>query len=321
MGKSLSEVIALVKGLPEGSLDEAYERIKEVKDRADAERRPAAKACPRCGSPHVSRNGKRRGRQSYICKGCGRSFSDTTGAATAHSRCGETEWRQVISDTVQGVPIERTAEDLCLSHHTVFRMRHKILLRLEGEQGRDPVALDGVCEADETYVLENEKGRKMPEGHHRGPRRHGAVAAKRGISKEYVCICTGVAEDGACVSRAVNRASPKKKDILEVFGGRVGDGTLVLCDGAKSYNALDGLCKVATCKSINRVNGFHSFIKERNLRARGFATIYLNRYNALFSTAYARGDDAAEEIFALMAAPDGEFSSVADVTAKNLLML
>jgi hypothetical protein len=34
-------------------------------------------------------------------------------------------------------------------------MRHKILLSLEAEESREPTVLDGVCELDDTYVLES----------------------------------------------------------------------------------------------------------------------------------------------------------------------
>ena len=49
-------------------------------------------------------------------------------------------------------------------------MRHKILYCLEGEQADNPKLfelLEGVCEADETYILESVKGRKIPGAYHR----------------------------------------------------------------------------------------------------------------------------------------------------------
>jgi len=42
---------------------------------------PRAITCPRCGSANVKRNGKsdkRPGVQRYLCKDCGKSFSDVT---------------------------------------------------------------------------------------------------------------------------------------------------------------------------------------------------------------------------------------------------
>ncbi len=62
---------------------------------------------------------------------------------------------------------------------------------------------------------------------------------------------------------AVNRASPSREEILEVFGDRVEESTVVLCDGKQSYNALESKYMVAVTKRINKVNGLHSFIKQK----------------------------------------------------------
>jgi hypothetical protein len=88
---------------------------------------------------------------------------------------------------------------------------------------------------------------------------------------------------------------------MEAFRGKIKGEALVVCDGAKSYGALEErhICSTATGGNagfyrINEVNGYRSFIKERNRSARGFGTKYLNRYNALFSRVY-RGNDFLED--------------------------
>jgi hypothetical protein len=52
--------------------------------------------------------------------------------------------------------------------------------------------------------------------------------------------------------------------------------------------------------NINAVNGYHSFIKERNRSARGFATKCLNRCNALFSAAYGCGSFLADDVYRML---------------------
>jgi hypothetical protein len=99
----------------------------------------------------------------------------------------------------------------------------------------------------------------------------------------------------------------------------VSDDTLILCDGAKSYNVLESKCTVASTNRINRVNGFHSFIKGRENEARGFATKYLNRYNSLFAKVYGKPNDAADEIWELISAANGQYATIADTKNKNLL--
>lgn len=319
MAITLKDIIGLTKELPEECFDEAYEKLKEIKEKAESEKESEPAACVRCGSVNIVRNGKKNKKQAYMCKDCKKHFVETATSAIAYSHSSETVWKQVIRDTVDGISIDKTAESLDLSHSTVFNMRHKILYCVEQSILSSSIELEGVCEADETYVLENVKGRKIPAGYHRKPRKHGAKASARGISNEYICVCTSVDSGNRCTTSAVNRATPSKAEIALVFGDKVSADTVILCDGSNRYDVLEDKCTVAHSKRINRVNGFHSFIKERLLAARGVATVYLNRYNALFSHIFSKQDSAADKIFELMTSRGGLFSDIATVKSQNLL--
>jgi transposase-like protein len=321
MSITLKDIIGLTKELPEEYFEETYEKLREIKEKADAEKEAGAEVCPQCGSIAIKRNGKRNNRQAYLCKDCGKSFVETSKSAIAYSHSSETVWKQVIRDTVDGVPLNKTAESLDLAHSTVFNMRHKILFLVEQAILDAPITLEGVCEADETYVLESMKGRKIPNDYHRKARKHGAKASKAGISDEYICVCTSVDSDNRCMTETVNRASPSKAEIDKVFGDRVSTDTVILCDGSNRYDILENKCTVAHSKRVNRVNGFHSFIKGRILAAHGVATIYLNRYNALFSRIFANQESAADEIFKLMVSRNGSFSTIEAVKQRNLLYI
>ena len=316
---TLKDIITLTKELPESCFEETYEKLTEIKIKAEIEKEPVDEYCPNCKSTFIVRNGKNRGKQMYICRSCKKSFSETSSSAIAHSHSSTTVWKQVISDTVDGVPLDQTAESLDLHHETVFNMRHKILYCIEQSLISNPTALTGVCEADETYVLESEKGRKFPENYRRKPRKHGAKASKPGISNDYVCVCTSVTGAEEKIAVAINRASPDSQEILEVFGKRVDEDTVVLCDGKRSYNILDDKCTVAVTNRINKVNGFHSFIKEKLEDMRGVATIYLNRYNALFSQVYAADKSSViNNIYKLMVSRNS-FNTIAHTQTANLL--
>lgn len=320
MNVTLKEIIALVKEMPEAYLNETYEKLTEIKKKAEDKKESEEQNCPHCKSTNIVRNGKNRGKQMYLCRDCKKGFMETATSAISHSHSSATVWKQVISDTVAGVPIDQTADILDLHHETVFNMRHKILYCVEQSLIEEPTALIGVCETDETYVLESEKGRKFPENHHRKPRKHGAKASKPGISNEYVCVCTSVTGEDDKVAIAINRASPDSQEILNVFGDRVNEDTVILCDGKQSYNILDDKCTVAVAKRINKVNGFHSFIKEKLEDMRGVATIYLNRYNALFSRIYSADKSAlVDDIFKLMTSRNNLFNTIAHTQTANLL--
>ena len=318
---TLKDIIGLAKELPEEYYEETIEKLREIKEKAEAEKESKPVECLHCGSVKVVRNGKQSGRQFYLCKNCGKAFTETATSAIAHSHSGKTVWKQVIRDTIDGVPIDKTAASLDLAHSTVFNMRHKILYCVEQTILKTAGVMDGVCEADETYVLESVKGRKIPADYHRKPRKHGAKASKPGLSDEYICICTSVDANNDCIAEAVNRAAPSKAEIEQVFGDKVSADTVILCDGSKQYDVLEEKCTVAHSKRVNKVNAFHSFIKERLYAAHGVATIYLNRYNALFSQIFGKQDSAADKIFELMTASNGFFSDISSVKTQSLLIL
>ena len=66
MGITLKELIGLTKELPEEALEEAYEALKGIKEKAESEKESKPIECLGCGSVHVVRNGKQNGRQLYL---------------------------------------------------------------------------------------------------------------------------------------------------------------------------------------------------------------------------------------------------------------
>jgi len=321
MNITLKEVIDLVKEIPESHLNETFEKLKEIKDTADLEKESGEVSCPRCESAAVVRNGKKRNRQAYLCRDCKKSFVETSTSAIQNSHSSATVWKQVIRDTVNGVSLDKTADSLDLHHETVFNMRHKILYAMEQSLMAKPATLNGVCETDETYVLESVKGRKIPADYHRKPRKHGAKASKRGISDEYICVMSSVTGDGENIAVAANRASPSCQEIFDVLGNRIVDDTVILCDGNENYDTLEEKCTVAHTKRINKVNGFHSCIKERLDGMRGVATRYLNRYNAFFSKIYAADDSVVDDIFEMINSRNGATATIQHTQSANLLRL
>lgn len=324
MSVTLKDIIELAKEIPENYYEEVYANFTEIMKKNARhlnKTMPKAKVCPHCKSSRTVRNGKRHSRQAYICRDCEKTFVETTGSAIANSHSSTTVWRKVIKDTVNGISLDKTAEELDLHHETVFNMRHKILFLVEQELLSSPVGLDGVCEADETYVLENEKGRKFPDTHHREPRKRGGKASKRGLSNEQICICASVNGNNKCIAMTVNRAAPSKDELEQVFSNRINEDTVILCDGSKNYDIFEDKCTVAHVKYPNRENGFHSFIKERLRVARGVATIYQNRYNALFASVFGSLETTVDKIYDLVISSNDSYSSNSDIKTKNLLTI
>jgi len=72
--------------------------------------------------------------------------------------------------------------------------------------------------------------------------------------------------------------------------------------------------------NINTANGFHSYIKDRYNQYRGVATKYLNRYNALFSLSFHRGNELVDAIYKILMTNDSpRHHSVQNVKTRNIL--
>ena len=103
---------------------------------------------------------------------------------------------------------------------------------------KNPV-LDGVIEADETYLLHSYKGKKkdMPQA----PRKRGEPAMKRGISKEQVCILVASGRGKNSRMQASCLPHPTGQNIKEHLEGHITRESTLVTDGHPSYNLA---CKV-----------------------------------------------------------------------------
>ena len=122
-----------------------------------ANQRPCV--CPTCGS-HGARFIKRgfaNGKQRYQCKECGSRFVYDKNQLTYWSRLSVSQWVTAIEDTLSFKPLEETRIKIGVSHPTMFNIRHKILRAIEAvmdsEKETSSNMLDGLIEADETFVL------------------------------------------------------------------------------------------------------------------------------------------------------------------------
>jgi hypothetical protein len=106
-------------------------------------------------------------------------LTDTPLAGLRH----KAKWVDYAKQLVEGTSIRRSAATVGIHSNTAFRWRHRFLKLLNGQQA---ISLAGIAEADETYFLESQKGRRQ--GLSRAPRKRGAKASKRGLSAEQTAV-------------------------------------------------------------------------------------------------------------------------------------
>ena len=289
--------------------------------------------CPYCRGKHVVKFGHRNGKQRFLCRGCSRTFMRSTNTLMANSHYTQSVWIDFIQDTLYGKTLDDSAEKYGFSHQTAYNMRHKVLMALQDLLEQNTVLLSGIVEFDETFVLDCYKGARVPKEAGRKARKHGAKAAKRGISNEYIAICTGVQRDGDAIAATVNRAKPSSEELGEIFQGHIAEDSLILTDGLRSYNILETLanCTVVDVNheesrgifNLNTVNSLHSYIKKTYDHYRGVATKYINRYNALFSIAFRCAKNLKDALFFSLCTVGNNcyWHSVKDVRSYQLVAL
>ena len=168
------------------------------------------KCCPRCGCVEIVRKGHAKdGSQRYLCHGCGRTFGVRTGRVVGMSKLPAEKWMAYIQCFADRLSLRACAERVGVSLPTSLFMRRRLLEVAATFAGTFSVAEGCGCELDETYFPESFKGNhrrgsfELPRrAHHRGRQRR-----KRGLSKEQICIMSGVNDSGESFLDMAGRGS------------------------------------------------------------------------------------------------------------------
>ncbi|MEG0084330.1 MAG: helix-turn-helix domain-containing protein, partial [Massilia sp.] len=131
---------------PAAGLDQVVALITEV--------RAPGRCCPRCGNEHCYRHGFANDLQRYRCCACGRTFNDLTGTPLARLR-HKAKWLAYSQVLLDSLPVRKAADRVGVHRNTAFRWRHRFLHWVKLDR---PARLNGIVEADETFLLESQKG-------------------------------------------------------------------------------------------------------------------------------------------------------------------
>ena len=249
------------------------------------ERASRVDRCPHCRGTAFGQWGVgRAGRPRFKCKTCGVTFNGFTGTPFAYLKKRE-QWAANARCRVEGYSIRRTAAERGIHCATAFAWRHRGLVAPEQ---RNPTALGGLVEADETYFLRSFKGQRK--GLPRPAKKRGMPAAQRGLSLEQIPVLTAQSRSAPAVFSAILR-SRKFHDVDALLAPRLAPDVLLMTDGLSAYrkmSACHGMAyravppppqkKTQGLLPLNNINAYHSRLKGWMLRFRGVARSYLANY-------------------------------------------
>ena len=90
-----------------------------------------------------------------MCRGCGRSFNDKTGAIFEYSKMREGGWQYIARELQKNKSINRISKELGRRYKHVMRIAHMVMERVKTQ--RFLKRLSGVVEMDGIYIPTGQK--------------------------------------------------------------------------------------------------------------------------------------------------------------------
>ena len=199
----------------------------EIKDSKET----SAVKCPHCNSNDIRANGKLKGVQRYVCKGCKKNFSQTTGKFWFALKKKE-KLNRYLYCLLSGYSIRKSAKETGISIQTSFDWRHKLLTSFSSVSVAE---FQGIVESDDLFFAYSEKGNRNLD---RKPKQRGEKASKAGINDEKVAVIATCDRSGNKDFKVATRGRISKNDLDNILKGKL-DKIDVLCtDSHRSYGAF-----------------------------------------------------------------------------------
>ena len=240
--------------------------------------------CPRCQGEQLYRHGAKSGLQRFRCRACGRTFNSLTGTPLARLR-HKAKWLDFSQCMLDSRTVRKAASIVEVAKNTSLRWRHRFLTLTKTDR---PACLNGIAEADETFLLESQKGARELT---RPARRRAGKASKQGISAEQVCILVARDRTGGTVDFVTGRGPVTVVQLKTHLAPVLALDTLLVTDGNKAYQTfssqqgishqyvnVSGGERVRGAIHVQNVNGYHSRFHTWLRMFNGVATRYLANY-------------------------------------------
>lgn len=244
-----------------------------------------AVTCPHCKDRRVRANGRLKGVQRYVCNGCHKNFSETTGKFWYNIKKKDKVNRYLFC-LLSGYSIRKSAKETGISIQTSFDWRHKLLTSF-GSVGVEE--FQGILESDDLFFDFSEKGRRDLD---RPARKRGAKAGKAGVSNEKIAVIASCDRTGNKDFKVATRGRISKSDLDSTLQGKLAKVEILCSDSHRSYtafakdkgishkkyNASKGQRAVDKIYHVQNVNNMDMRLRKFMRSFNGVATKYLQNY-------------------------------------------
>lgn len=240
--------------------------------------------CPHCTHERIYRHGHADGLQRYRCRACGKTFNALTSTPLARLR-HKGKWLSFLQQILGSQTVRQAARECAVHRNTSFRWRHRFLAWAKNDR---PERLHGITEADETYLLESEKGARTLQ---RPARKRGGAASKRGLSGEQVCVLIARDRTGQTLDFVTGKGPVSKAQLRQSLPPVLDEDVLLVSDANASYRYfaqeagishesvnLSAGVRTNGAFHIQNVNAYHRRLHQWIDRFHGVATRYLPNY-------------------------------------------
>ena len=139
-----------------GVAELGYDKLRVRSPKNDTSQNVELMQCPECQSTHINKNGHKKGKQNYICVGCGRQFID---GYQPHKGYSSEVKRECLKMYVNGMGF-RAIERVKNVHHTTIINWVKQVGELLPDF-YDPETLPEVGELDELETFVGSKKQNL----------------------------------------------------------------------------------------------------------------------------------------------------------------
>jgi transposase-like protein len=232
--------------------------------------------CLHCGSVSIKKHGTTKGGvQRYICKDCGKTFSENYGLITHYTHLADWQWKEAVRATVEGISLTELAKNIGTSTSTAWTCRVKIYQTIKNIYGYGDT-FNNIVEVDGKYERVSFKGCKdklwfidklgrLPRHHMSRAEKHGYLdscgkyeelfktkpkllkemifsSQKRLMGRDtvdtnhqHVCIITAIDRSNNIYVEPITSGSPKSSDIYTKLQSRLSNDAVLVTDDHHSY--------------------------------------------------------------------------------------